>query len=85
MIPGWRNDEAILRRFFVNQTYDFIMVLYLGLDVGTQSCKALVWDSTRRRVVSSGQKAYDVISTRPGQAEQDPETWIDVRVCEAAV
>eukprot|EP00892_Ulva_mutabilis_P008976 jgi/Ulvmu1/6450/UM003_0080.1 len=53
------------------------MPLYLGLDVGTQSCKAVVWDSKQRRVVSSGQKAYDVISTRPGQAEQNPQTWID--------
>lgn len=54
------------------------MSLFIGLDVGTQSCKCVVWDSQKKAVVSSGQKAYGVLSQRPGQAEQDPKTWIKV-------
>ena len=54
------------------------MPLFLGLDVGTQSCKCVVWDSKKKGVISTGQRAYDVLAGRPGQAEQDPKTWIEV-------
>lgn len=77
-------DQAPHTTHLPNTVLIIDMSLFLGLDVGTQSCKALVWDSRERRVVSSGQKAYDVITTRPGQAEQDPQTWIDVRICGTA-
>lgn len=53
--------------------------LYIGLDVGTQSTKALVYESASGAVVGRGSKAYGLISERVGQAEQDPATWIEVR------
>jgi hypothetical protein len=54
--------------------------LYLGLDVGTQGCKALVYDAATRRVVARGAHAYGLLPappTAPGRAEQHPDTWID--------
>jgi xylulokinase len=52
--------------------------LYLGLDVGTQSTKAVLFDAETNRVVGRGSVAYDLLPTTvPGRAEQDPATWID--------
>ena len=53
--------------------------LYLGLDVGTQSTKALLYEAATREVVARGSVSYNLTSDRPGQAEQDPSTWIEVR------
>ncbi len=51
--------------------------LWLGLDVGTQSTKALVVDRTGA-VVGRGAHAYGLIEgLAPGHAEQHPDTWID--------
>ena len=52
--------------------------LYLGLDVGTQSTKAVLYCSTTREVVGRGSVSYALVSDRPGQAEQLPQTWIEV-------
>ncbi|QDU72234.1 xylulokinase [Mucisphaera calidilacus] len=55
--------------------------LWLGLDVGTQSTKALVVDGDARRVVARASVAYDLIAGLPeGAAEQDPKTWADAVV-----
>jgi xylulokinase len=52
--------------------------LYVGLDVGTQSTKAVLWSPETRGVVGRGSVAYDLLPTTvPGRAEQDPATWID--------
>lgn len=49
--------------------------LYLGIDIGTQSSKALVVDE-RFEVVARAQEAYGLIEGLPPQAaEQDPRTW----------
>ncbi len=53
------------------------MSLYLGIDVGTQSTKALVFDSEKNKVLSKGQYSYDLISNGHGKAEQNPSIWID--------
>lgn len=53
------------------------MALSLGLDIGTQGAKAVVYDTTSRRIVGRGAAAYDIIkSDVPGRAEQAPSTWL---------
>lgn len=53
--------------------------LYLGLDVGTQSVKAGLWEveaGGEARAVSLGRSELDVQRPREGAAEQDPEAWL---------
>lgn len=54
------------------------MPLYLGLDVGTQGAKAVVYDADARRIVGRGAAPYDLLPSDdvPGRAEQHPSTWI---------
>jgi xylulokinase len=52
------------------------MALFVGLDVGTQGTKALVWDEASGAVVGRGAAAYPLVQERPGQAEQDPADWL---------
>ena len=53
--------------------------LFLGLDVGTQGCKAIVYNAKDNKVVSRGSYAYDILKTDvPGRAEQHPSLWIEV-------
>lgn len=56
-------------------------MLYIGIDVGTQSCKALVWDSASKRVVGRGQFAYRTgirHSIVVGRMEQECSDWVEV-------
>eukprot|EP00884_Botryococcus_braunii_P017864 jgi/Botrbrau1/4761/Bobra.0137s0033.1 len=54
------------------------MALFIGLDVGTQGAKAVVYDANRKSVVSRGTFPYSVLpSNVPGRAEQDPALWIE--------
>lgn len=53
------------------------MALYIGLDVGTQGTKCLCYDEDKGVVVSRSGVTYGVTQTRPGQAEQHPETWVE--------
>ena len=56
------------------------MALVVGLDVGTQGAKAILYNTESRQVVSRGAAKYDVIKSNvPGRAEQHPSTWIEVR------
>lgn len=57
------------------------MPLHLGLDVGTQATKALLYDSQQRRVVGRGACPTPLLrSERPGCAEQHPQQWKEVRL-----
>jgi xylulokinase len=50
--------------------------LFIGIDSGTQSTKALVVDAASRRVVGEGAVRYGLIPDLPaGSKEQHPETW----------
>ena len=51
--------------------------LSLGIDVGTQSTKALLLELATGRVVGRGAAAHTLQSVRPGQAEQDPAEWLE--------
>src|SRR5206468_12380875 len=52
--------------------------LFLGIDSGTQSTKALVVDARDGKVLASAAQAYDLIpGLPPGAKEQHPHTWRD--------
>ncbi len=52
------------------------MSLYLGIDLGTQSLKCLVYDAETRRVVArSAHPCAAPQAPRTGAAEQDPADW----------
>jgi xylulokinase len=55
-------------------------MLFLGLDVGSSSIKLSVLDGNSSQCVASTQyprTELDILSPKPGWAEQDPETWWD--------
>ncbi|MEN9896106.1 MAG: xylulokinase, partial [Pseudomonadota bacterium] len=56
--------------------------MYLGLDLGTSSVKAMLMDGDQR-VIGSGHAAMDVNRLHPGWSEQDPAHWI--RATEEAI
>lgn len=51
-------------------------MIYAGIDCGTQGTKVLLWDTKINKIIASNYINYDVISTRPGQKEQDPSRWL---------
>jgi xylulokinase len=52
--------------------------LYLGIDSGTQSSKAIVLDIETGNIIATAQEHYELISGLPaGHLEQHPQTWID--------
>jgi xylulokinase len=53
------------------------MSLYLGIDSGTQSVKAVVLDLDRGRVVAEGRAPHRLITGLPvGHLEQHPQDWV---------
>jgi len=48
---------------------------YMGVDVGTSGCKAVVFDDSGRQIAAA-YREYDVLSPHPGWAELDPEKVI---------
>lgn len=50
--------------------------MFLGIDVGTSSLKALVLD-VDGAIVGSASAPYPISTAEPGWAESDPETWWD--------
>lgn len=48
--------------------------LFLGIDLGTSSLKALVVDSTGN-VIGQGSGEYPILSPQPAYAEQEPQAW----------
>ncbi len=53
-------------------------MIYLGIDVGTQSTKTLAVDGETGAVLASASAGYDLIpGLPPGHKEQDPQVWLD--------
>ena len=52
------------------------MGLLLGIDLGSQSLKAVLLDE-RLALLGSGRRSYTIAFPRPGWAEQDPRLWED--------
>jgi xylulokinase len=53
------------------------MSRFLGLDVGTQGVKALLWDSASGAVLARAAAPLGLLPTaRPGAAEQHPRDWL---------
>jgi xylulokinase len=52
--------------------------LFLGIDSGTQSSKAIVLELETGKILASAQSPYELISgLPPGHLEQHPQTWSD--------
>jgi xylulokinase len=53
-------------------------MIYLGIDCGTQSTKALALDAESGVVLAAASRSYEVLpNLPPGHMEQNPSTWID--------
>ena len=52
-------------------------MIYLGIDCGTQSTKTLALDGETGIILAAASKSYDLLPGPPGQAEQDPATWLE--------
>ena len=51
--------------------------MYLGIDIGTQSVKALLYDAERKRVAGVHSAPVDMISDNAGTREQLAQWWLD--------
>jgi len=52
------------------------MSIYLGIDIGTQSVKALCYDAKRRQLAAVSSSGLDLISEMDGTREQLAEWWL---------
>jgi len=53
--------------------------LFLAVDIGTQSTRVALLDPQGKIAASHG-TSYDLVTPRPGWAEQDPETWWEAAI-----
>ncbi len=52
------------------------MSLFVGIDSGTQSVKAVVFDAESKRVIADGRAPHSLIKNLPsGHMEQNPDEW----------
>ncbi len=50
-------------------------IYLIGVDIGTTSVKAVLCDAEAGTIVAEASRPVDLISRRPGWAEEDPEQW----------
>ena len=56
----------------------FLPMIFLGIDSGTQSTKAIALDLESGELLASGHQTYGLLPNLPeGHLEQDPQTWTD--------
>jgi xylulokinase len=53
------------------------MQTVLGIDLGTQSLKVIVYDFETRRIAATAAAPLDLDQDSTGKAEQDPAAWLD--------
>ena len=53
------------------------MSLVLGIDVGTQSVKAVIYDADQRLITASAARELSLSQRSDGSAEQHPDQWVD--------
>ncbi len=51
------------------------MTYLLGIDIGTSSVKALIWEVDGGQVLATASREYPVQQPQPGYAEQNPDDW----------
>lgn len=62
------------------------MSIYLGVDIGTQSVKALCYDAELRQVIATSSAVLKLHSGSDGSREQQAEWWLDaLRDCLAQI
>ena len=54
--------------------------MFIGIDCGTQSTKAIVWNSHTKKIIGTGAAKYPVLMHRPGCQEQKADWWIDALI-----
>ena len=53
------------------------MALVLGIDIGTQSVKAVIYDADQRLITASAARELSLSQRSDGSAEQHPDQWLD--------
>ncbi|HJO93919.1 MAG TPA: xylulokinase [Victivallales bacterium] len=54
----------------------------LGIDVGTQSTKVIIYDFENKKIVAESSHSHDIISDNDGTKEQKAEWWIEaIKIC----
>jgi hypothetical protein len=78
---GTRRRAHPLRRRRAAVVVDAVAATHaLGVDVGTQGTKAIIYDLSSKTVAGKGSCAYGLLPQpegRPHFAEQDPEDWLE--------
>ncbi len=57
--------------------------MFLGVDCGTQSTKALVMDAASDQVIALGRVPHDIVERADGTREQHPDWWTEALVAAA--
>ncbi len=59
-----------------------MMKSVLGIDVGTQSTKVIIYDFENKKIVAESSHSHDIISDNDGTKEQKAEWWIEaIKIC----
>ena len=53
------------------------MSLVLGIDIGTQSVKAVIYDAEKKMITASAARELSLSQRSDGSAEQHPDQWLD--------
>ena len=76
------NNSLSLVDNFQSCLYNDGMKTICGIDLGTQSCKVIVYDYEKKSIAAQSQAALDMISENDGTREQKAEWYADaVKVC----